>query len=118
LSILIRKRQAQAKAAQLKKEHSARRSHPPLGALALPEDVTGNTVRVIALGSAHVLVENHSGVADVSDENIRLIAKGGVLGIFGSDLELTEVREAALSVRGRIERIELPNPPREERADA
>lgn len=117
MSILIRKKQARRQAAQQQKEHSLRHPRPPMGALMLPEDAAHNTVRIIALGSGHVLVENHLGVADVGRQCIRLTTKGGILSFHGQALELTDVRTAALSVRGRIERIELPQPPREEAAD-
>ncbi len=114
MSILIRKKQARARAAQQSREHSQRHPRPPLGALALPDDVTANAVRVIALGSGHVLVENHSGVADVRSDSIRLTTKNGILSLCGQSLELRDVREGALSVYGRIERIELPHSQAEE----
>ncbi len=117
MSILIRKKQARAYAAQQKRERAVRHPRPPLGALMLPDDVAENTVRVILLGSGHALVENYLGVADVARGSIRLTTRTGILSFHGQELKLTDVRTGALSVRGIIEQIELPHALREEAAD-
>lgn len=114
MSILIRKKKARERQAQKLKEKALHHPRPPMGALELPDDLTGNTVRVIVLGSARVLVENHLGVADVGRESIRLTTRTGILSFHGQSLQLTDVRQHALSVCGRIERIELPRAHREE----
>ena len=117
MSILIRKKKARERQAQRMKEKAQCRPHPPMGALALPDDVTGNEVRIIALGSSRVLVENHLGVADVGRESIRLTTRSGMLSFHGQSLELTDVRQHALSVCGQIERIDFPCVRREEVGD-
>ena len=113
MSIWIRKRQARSKSAQEMRRYAPRRAHPVLSALSLPEDAAG-CVRVILMGSGRALVENHLGVADVGKESIRLSTREGLLSFHGTELTLCDVRTGALSVCGRIERIELPNAVREE----
>lgn len=114
LSILIRQKKARKRQAQELREKAVRRPHPPMGALALPDDLTGNAVRVIVLGSSRVLVENHLGVADVGRESIRLTTRTGMLSFYGQSLQLTDVRQCALSVCGQIDRIELPRAQQQE----
>lgn len=102
------KRQARLQAAKESKARSHRRAKPVLAALSLPEDVSEDGVRVILLGSGRALVENMLGVADVGREEIRLTTRAGLLTFQGSGLMLTDVREGALAVGGRIESVRLP----------
>jgi len=113
LSIWIRKRRARAQSAREKRERTARRPRPVLGALALPDDVAENGVRLIVMGCGRALVENHLGVADIAREYVRLVTRDGILTLRGEELLLTDVREGALSISGRIEHIELPHGIRE-----
>ena len=108
MSIRDLKRKAQARAAEEMKAHSHRRAKPVLAALSLPEDVSGDEIRVILLGGGRALVENHLGVADVRPDEIRLAVRGGILSFRGKKLTLTDVREGALAVNGRIESVLLP----------
>ena len=114
MSIWIRKKQARAQAAQETKKRSARHPRPALEALSLPEDVAGNSVRVILMGSDRALVENLLGVADVGQESIRLTTRSGLMTFRGQGLYLTDVRSGAAAVAGRIEAVELPHADREE----
>ena len=115
MSIWIRRKQAQKKAAQEAKRRAARRKRPVLHALSLPEDVSEGCARVILLGGRRALIENILGVADVGREEIRLAAREGILTVQGRELKLTDVREGALTVTGRIGAIGLP--PSGEEAD-
>ena len=116
MSIRIRKRRAQEKATQERRSHASRRAHPVMSALSIPEDAASGCVRVMLLGSGRALVENHLGVADVGKDSIRLSTRQGILAFYGRELQLADVRIGALSVRGCIERIELPREGREEAA--
>lgn len=108
MSIWSLRKQARRKAAQEERAHAARRPHPVLDALEFPEDVTGNSVRVILLGGRRMLIENHLGVAEVGREEIRLVTREGMISIRGEELSLQDVREGALAVVGRISAVELP----------
>ena len=115
MSIWIRKKQAREKAAQEARKRTARRKRPVLEALSLPEDVSQGSARVILLGGRRALIENLLGVADVGQEEIRLATREGILTVRGQSLMLTDVREGALTVAGRIDSIGLP--PSGEEAD-
>ena len=109
MSIWIRKKRALDRAAREEKARKARRPKPVLEALSLPEDVSGNSVRVILLGDRCALVENHLGVAEIGREEIRLVTRRGVMTFRGPELRLTDVREGALTVSGQIEAVLLPS---------
>lgn len=85
-----------------------RPGHSSVPALEWLSEVSGRTIRITAVGSHRVLIENHTGIQDFSDSHVRLFASNGALCIHGSDLSLCEVRKSALIVRGDIRQIELP----------
>lgn len=114
LSIKVRKKQAEHQAAKRTREYAGRHPRPVMPALGLPEDVSAGLARIILLGDGRALVENLTGVADVGERAIRLAVRGGIVSIEGKGLYLTDVREGALAVEGRIERVELPRADREE----
>lgn len=83
--------------------------HPHVSALEWLGDVSGRTARATAIGSRRILIENHTGIRDFTDETVTLSTAAGPLCVHGSDLELCEVRENALIVHGRIRRVDLPD---------
>ena len=85
-----------------------RPAHPSVPALEWVRDLSGRTARVTAVGSGRVLVENHCGVEDFTDECVCLSTAAGRMTLRGSGLALCEVRPTALIVRGCIRLIELP----------
>lgn len=82
--------------------------HPSIPALEWFRDVSGRAARITAIDNRHVLIENHTGIQDFSDEHISLRTLSGRLQIQGQNLTLSEVRESALIVRGLIRQINLP----------
>ena len=117
MSIRICKERAQARFARSARKRPAGREHPVLDALSLPEDVSGNAVRIILLGGRRALVENHLAVIEVSEECIALAVREGTLRFRGQNLCLSDVRQGALAVSGRIGSVELPDAWREEDGD-
>ena len=85
-----------------------RPAHPSVPALEWVRDLSGRTARVTAVGSGRVLVENHCGVENFTDECVCLSTAAGRMTLRGSGLALCEVRPTALIVRGCIRLIELP----------
>ena len=90
------------------KQRSERPVKPALDALSFPEDVSGNSVRVILLGGRRALIENHLGVAEVGRETVSLATRAGLMSIQGLNLRLTDVRTGALAVEGQIRSVVLP----------
>ena len=89
-------------------EKVCRSRRPVLAALALPEDAAGGAVRLIALGSTRLLVENHRGLAEVTAGRVRLATPDGLLVVSGEGLKLADVRPGALCITGFIREIGLP----------
>ena len=83
-------------------------SHPAAPALEWLSDISGLAARTTAIGSRRILIENHTGIQDFTDEQVRLFTAAGPLCIHGRNLTLCEVRENALIVHGCIRQVDLP----------
>lgn len=83
-------------------------SHPNMPALEWISDVSGRAARATAVGSRRILIENHTGIVDFSDNLVRLSTPNGPLCVHGRDLSLCEVRPNALIVHGCIRQVDLP----------
>lgn len=98
------------------KEHSrkvkmpkARRTyHPGVPALEWLSEISGRAARATAIGSRRILIENHTGIQNFTDEEVRLSTRFGPLCVRGRGLTLCEVRENALIVHGCIRQVDLP----------
>lgn len=85
-----------------------RASAAPSDALLWTRDITGGCARVTAIGASRLLVENHTGILEVSEARVRLDTGCGPITVTGRGLTLQDVRRCALIVRGEIRRVELP----------
>ena len=88
------------------KPHPIHARHP--GALVWPDDLTGRCARVTAIGSGRLLIENHTGLLELTDTRVRLNTGMGPLTITGEGLRLCEARPRAMIVSGVIKRVDLP----------
>lgn len=78
-------------------------------ALEWVRDVSGRTVRVTAVGSRRLLVENHNGILSFAEDAVCLSTACGPLTVCGKCLSLCEVRPNALIVHGCICCVTLPD---------
>ncbi len=92
--------------ASIPKAH--RPNHPGVPALEWLSDISGRAARATAIGSRRILIENHTGIQDFTDECVQLSTAAGQLCIHGRNLSLYEVRENALIVHGVIRQVNLP----------
>ena len=76
------------------KNRRSRRAAPP--ALAWLSDLSGRTARITSIGGHSLLVENHCGILEFTQERISLATRCGTIDVSGSGLSLTEVRRDAL----------------------
>ena len=88
--------------------YTFKRKLPDAPALEWLQDVSGCCPRVTAIGSHSLLVENHTGLLTFTDTQIRLGSHAGAVCVLGSGLSLSDVRQGALIIRGKIRRVELP----------
>ena len=73
-----------------------------LRALDLPEEADGNVPKLTMLGHADLLIENHRGILQYSDELVRLMTTEGVIRVNGEGLELTEFGKERVFLRGKV----------------
>lgn len=92
------------------RNRSHRRHHRerPSEALLWARDLTGSCARVISIGSQRMLIENHTGIIELTDTRICLSTRCGPITVTGCGLSLCDVRQGALIVRGEIHRVDLP----------
>ena len=72
---------------------------------ALPAEALGHG-RLILSGDSHLLIENHRGILEYSEEKVVLALKRGRISISGSKLKLCAMNSAELLISGRIENVE------------
>jgi sporulation protein YqfC len=70
--------------------------------LDLPEDIVLDVPKLTLIGNETMLIENHSGIYEYSDDIIRLNTPIGLLSIAGLDLVLKELSLERLYVTGII----------------
>ena len=92
----------------LKMPKPKRHAPPSAPALEWIGEVSGRAVRATLVGGSRVLIENHTGITDFSEDCVRLNVPNGTLSVHGTHLSLCEVRPNALIVRGCIRSVEMP----------
>ena len=75
--------------------------------LDLPQDVTIDMPRVTIVGNVKVVVENHHGVKQFTDEYISLLLEQGSLEIVGHHLIIRTILTDLILVEGKIEAIKF-----------
>ena len=80
----------------------------PPDALVWSRDLLGRYARLTAVGTNRLLVENHTGLMEVTDTRIRLSTGCGCVTVTGRGLTLSDARRCALIIRGELHRIEFP----------
>ncbi len=73
--------------------------------LELPGEALG-ALLVTAIGKSRVLVENHKGIEQYSEEYIRLSSQSGALSVYGSRLRIRILGKSRLALEGRIRSME------------
>lgn len=53
-----------------------------------------------------IILENHSGIADMKSECIKIFCNKRILGIFGENLSIKELDGCNLKIKGKIFKIE------------
>lgn len=84
------------------------RTRPDFPALEWIEEAAGTLPRIMLAGSRRAMIENHTGILEFNEHCVRLMTRQGVLTLRGQTLMLSQIRADALTVRGEIEQIELP----------
>lgn len=83
-----------------------RRSGELLRSLSLPESTSESFPCIKLIGDAHVEIENHKGVLELTQNAIRLYTRLGILRVTGSLLEVRNADHESLLIDGCICGIE------------
>lgn len=73
--------------------------------LELPAEALG-ALLVTVIGKSRVLVENHRGIEQYSEEYIRLGAQGGAVSVYGSGIRMRILGKNKLALEGKIRSVE------------
>lgn len=73
----------------------------------LPSDVMLDLPRITAIGSIHLYIENHTGLLQFSNHEIRIQYKKGEVRIIGQDLGVKMMIKEELLLEGQIKSIEF-----------
>ena len=82
-------------------------SHRLANATDLPGEAIPNQPIIEIAGQNRVLIEHHQGVSQYDNQQIGIRVKYGLICVFGSCLELTQMTKEQLVISGKIESVRL-----------
>lgn len=74
-------------------------------ALELPKDLILDVAKVTLVGSNNVTVENHKGILEYNEDQIRVNTCSGVLIIMGSRLNIKSILQEEITITGEINSV-------------
>ena len=72
----------------------------------LPLEAIGHG-RIILSGNSHLMIENHRGVLEYTEELVLIALKKGRLRVRGSGLSLAAIEGESVAIVGKIQAVEL-----------
>ncbi len=75
--------------------------------LSLPAEALSASPLIQLHGRQCLSVENHGGILEYTDTELKIAVKGGFLRIKGRDLSIGRMSRRCLEIRGRISGLEL-----------
>jgi len=76
-------------------------------ALEIPKDIMLDLPRITFIGNLQVAIENHKGIIEYSNENIRVKMKDGIIKITGVDLIIKTIISEEIIISGKIASIDF-----------
>lgn len=68
----------------------------------LPPEALSDAPMVELRGKRSVVVENHRGVLEYTEERVRIAVRGGALCVLGSELSIAQMTRRRLELRGVV----------------
>ncbi|AKF95082.1 sporulation protein YqfC [Brevibacillus laterosporus] len=87
------------------KKWSRRLRRMAVGVLDLPQDVVLEVPRVTMIGHLQMYIENHRGVLQFSENELRLLLTNGQLLVIGEQLVIRAILKEEVLLEGRIGKI-------------
>ncbi len=75
--------------------------------LEIPNEVSGNEPKVVITGFNELIIENYKGILEYEDFYVRVNTYIGIININGFNLELKQMSDEAVCVKGKIESIDI-----------
>ncbi|MGB7606036.1 MAG: sporulation protein YqfC [Lutisporaceae bacterium] len=74
-------------------------------ALELPKDIVLDVAKITLIGSNNVTVENHKGIVEYNEDQIRINTGSGVLTINGLKLNIKSILQEEITITGEVQCI-------------
>ncbi|AIG25755.1 sporulation protein YqfC [Brevibacillus sp. 7WMA2] len=87
------------------KKWSRRLRRMAVGVLDLPQDVVLEVPRITMIGHLQMYIENHRGVLQFSENELRLLLTNGQLLVIGEQLVIRAILKEEVLLEGRIGKI-------------
>ncbi len=84
------------------KRWSRRLRHFAVGVLDMPQDVVLEVPRITMIGQLQMYIENHRGVLQFSEKELRLLLTNGQLIVYGEQLVIRAILSEEVLLEGRI----------------
>lgn len=75
--------------------------------LEIPKDILLDLPRITFIGNLQVSIENHKGIVEYSNENIRVKMKDGIIKVSGMDLAIKTIIAEEITISGKIASIDF-----------
>lgn len=75
--------------------------------LEVPREISGTNPKVTIIGFDEMLIENYKGILEYEEFYIKVITEIGTININGFNLELEQVTEDDISIKGTIESLDI-----------
>lgn len=72
----------------------------------VPKDVVMNIPRLTISGDREIYIENHKGVAEYTDNSVRVLTAMGMVKISGENLRISSIRAEDILICGAFKGIE------------
>lgn len=73
--------------------------------LELPKDIVLDVAKITLIGSNNVTVENHKGIVEYNEDQIRINTGSGVLTINGLKLNIKSILQEEITITGEVQCI-------------
>jgi len=73
----------------------------------LPKDIVLDVSKIIIIGTGQIMVENHKGIIEYSEELIRINTGSGITALHGKNLAIKTIFQEEITITGEITNIEF-----------
>jgi sporulation protein YqfC len=71
-------------------------------ALELPKDIVLDVAKVTLIGTDTITIENHKGIIEYNEDQIRINTGSGILTINGSKLSIKAILQEEITITGEV----------------